>query len=1031
MPGNDEKLSRSFAWMNATQFFGALNDNVFRLLVVFFLLELMGDQQRTTIIAATTILFVLPFLFFSQAAGALADRFSKRAIIVLAKFLEMGVMLAGCAVLLLGLPQILYAVVFMMSAQSALFGPSKYGIIPELVRPDQLSRANGLVVGATYLAIILGVFLPSFLLLQVMPGSFLGVAFFSLGVAAIGVLTGLRIDKTPAQASGKRVSPWFPVEIYRTLRASAKDPHLFLAIFADAYFPFIGGFVQQNILLYAREALGMDWIQSGYLFPVTAVGIGAGALLAGRLSGRNIEFGLIPMGALGLTASCLALHLVAPGVWQATIILFFGGVAGGLFIVPLDAFIQFRSPEKKRGEILACVSFLGFAGVGFSAGAIKAFDSLFGMSASQGFLAMGLLTGALSVAAIVMLPDFLVRFVVILISRIFYRVRVRNAGRLPFAGPALLVANHVTWVDSVLLGAATQRRIRYLLGREIYENRWMKPLFKLMGVIPVSPGDSPRRIAASLAKARAALDEGCLVCIFAEGAVTRNGNMHGFKSGFEHVVKGSSFPIIPVHIGGAWGSVFSYYYGRLVSRIPRLSPRRVVVTFGEPMPPGSSAFEVRLAVQELATGAFDALHPRGCSLARAFVGAARRNWFRPALSDASRGSLNFGRALAEALALSSKLKRRLAGERIVGVFLGASVRGALANIALILLGKVPVNLDGAFSGETPGSAVLRSGDGVIISSREVMRETGNGPASRILGGSNVIFLEDAAAGVSTRERLASFLKAVFCPTRLLGPGTRLRGDETAAASISAPETGEPQLVMLSHRNIMSNIESVGMLCRFSRNDRMCAALTFSDPVGLTCTLWYPLSGGFPVHYHSEPAGVDEIAEMVRARRPTVLATTPGLLLSHVRHTKGGDLASLRCALAGGEIPDAWDSVADSFERKFRVFPMAGYAAAEFSGFATLSVPDALIDKVAQKGNKTGSMGHPVPGVAVKTVNARTGETMPAGEPGMLVVKGPGVITGNTRMPEAAAEAVRDGWRATGETATIDTDGFVFRVESHT
>ena len=390
----------SLKWLNVTQFLGALNDNVFKLLVIFFLVHILGEERRAEVIAMASGIFVLPFLLFSQAAGVLADRISKKQVILIAKGLEVVVMLLGLAAVGLRTPLGLYGVIFLMSTQSALFGPAKYGIVPELVKPENLSRANSLLVGFTYLAIIIGTFLPTFLLLSVFDGSFYALALFCVVVAAGGLTAALRISYTPAAGSEKRFSPWFVLEIGRTLRSISRDGELLLAVIGAAYFLFLGGFMQQNLLLYGREILGLSLVRSGYLFPVAAIGIGLGALITGRLSGRTIGFGVVPIGAAGLTLGCLALGLVPPRIGAVIGLIFIVGVSAGLYIVPLNAFIQFRSPNRSRGQVLACTSFLSFSGVALSAAALVLLTRTCGLSAEENFVVIGVLTGVLAILAL-------------------------------------------------------------------------------------------------------------------------------------------------------------------------------------------------------------------------------------------------------------------------------------------------------------------------------------------------------------------------------------------------------------------------------------------------------------------------------------------------------------------------------------------------------------------------------------------------------------------------------------------------------
>ncbi|MDD4872039.1 MAG: MFS transporter, partial [Kiritimatiellae bacterium] len=416
-----QKLSRSFAWLNVTQFLGALNDNVFKLMLIYLLVNVMGEEHRTGIVALAFGLFVVPFLLFSHAAGVLADRISKRTIIVTVKFIEVAIMLMGCVAVLTQNSIGLFSILFLLGCHSTLFSPSKFGIIPELVPIEKLSIANSFIEGLTYIAIIIGTFLPSFFL-KALGGTSFGLVCLCFCLACVGVVTSFGVEKTPAAGSSKKFSPWFLLEIFKTLKETSKDRHLFLAITGAAYFLFLGAFIQQDVLLYGQDCLGMDIEESGYLFPVAALGIGAGALLAGKLSGRNIEFGIVPIGALGLTMACVTLGLMPPSLKGTLVLITFIGVCCGLFIVPLNAFIQYRSPADRRGEILACTNFLSFLGVALSAGIFMLLNGVLGLTAGQCFVTVGVMTGILAAIAIVVLPDFLIRCVTVIITKCFYRI---------------------------------------------------------------------------------------------------------------------------------------------------------------------------------------------------------------------------------------------------------------------------------------------------------------------------------------------------------------------------------------------------------------------------------------------------------------------------------------------------------------------------------------------------------------------------------------------------------------------------------
>lgn len=402
------KLGTGFGWLNATQFLGALNDNIFKLLIILFLIAAQGQSQASNVTALAGAVFVVPFLLFTALAGKFADRFSKRNIVVWTKLAEVAIMAIGCATFIFESIVGLYVVLFLMAAQSAFFAPSKYGIVPELVKTEQLSQANGVLEAMTYLAIVIGMALGPFLS-QVTGGRFALTAAFCITVAVVGLAVSLLIPRTPAMGVIRPVSLFFVLDIWRTLKDIRRNRDLFLAVIASAYFLLIGGFIYSNLIPYGIKHLGFNETQSGYLFVMAAVGIGSGAFWAGRLSGRNVEFGIVPLGAIGLTVSAAGLGVI-PGLYTTLVLVFVMGVSAGLFIVPIHAFIQLRSPANRRGEILAASTFLGWIGVLLASGLIYCFTSIWGLSAGQVFMVLGVMTLAPTIVTIILLPDFLVRF---------------------------------------------------------------------------------------------------------------------------------------------------------------------------------------------------------------------------------------------------------------------------------------------------------------------------------------------------------------------------------------------------------------------------------------------------------------------------------------------------------------------------------------------------------------------------------------------------------------------------------------------
>ncbi|MEI6809412.1 MAG: AMP-binding protein, partial [bacterium] len=604
------------------------------------------------------------------------------------------------------------------------------------------------------------------------------------------------------------------------------------------------------------------------------------------------------------------------------------------------------------------------------------------------------------------------------ITRVVYRIRVTGLENVPVNGPAMLLPNHVTLVDSILLAFTLKRRIRFVMFRDIYErSRLLKPILKLMQVIPISGNDSPRQLVAALNIARKALDDGQLVCIFPEGQLTRTGNLSPFKAGFQHVLRRSSYPIIPVYIGGAWGSIFSYAHGKPMTAIPQRLPYPVDIIYGRPMPSDSAPHVVRLAISELASEWYQMKKHKCLSMGELFARSARRNWFRPALSDTTGKDLTFGRTLIAATALANALEPLLRGQQRIGLVFPASVGGALSNYAVTILGKVTVNLNFTAGPDAINSAVSQCGINTVITSKRFIEhmQTFKVPCK-------MIFLEDVLPGITARAKFIALLKALFWPARRFAGTSTFKPDNILTILFSSGATAEPKGILLSHYNIISNTESFGTILRFTHADSMCAALPFFHSFGFTCTLWFPIIAGFRVVHHSNPLEGDKIAQLIRENKSTVLLATPTFLLTYIRRTRAEEFASLRTVITGAE--KLRQHTAESFKAKFNLIPLEGYGVTELSPAVSVNVQDIDIGGVYQCGTKSGTIGQAIPGVSVKVVGFDGTTPLPPDREGLLLVKGPNVMQGYLNRPDMTAEVIRNGWYETGDIAKIDDDGFI-------
>jgi len=590
---------RGFWCLFVTQFQGAFSDNVLKNLVVFMILGLnvpLAEQHKIGELVGA--LFSLPFILFSMAGGVLADRFSKRTISIGVKIFEVFVMLFVLAGLFLNQMPMLLGAVFLMGTHSAFFGPSKYGLLPELLPEKKLSWGNGLLELGTFTAIIFGTVAAAFFAKK-----FHGEQFWSgiilIALAIFGLTTSLGISRVPAADPSRKFRDDLIGQIVEQLRAIRKDRPLVLAFLGNTYFNFIGALLLLNLFFFGANVLHVDETKIGILNVALALGIGLGSVAAGFLSGGKIEYGLVPLGAFGLSIFSALLASPQFSLHGDLVLLALLGFFSGFFIVPVAALLQHRPDKARKGEMLATANLLSFVGVFLASGTYYLLADVAQCSPRQIFLFGGILTFVGAIYALVLLPDALVRFILWIVTRTIYRIRVEGRDNIPEKGGALFVCNHVSFVDAPLLMAATDRKIHFIMDKSYYELWWIKPFGGILGLIPIAANFGPRELLKSLQTASDTIRAGEVVCIFAEGKITRTGGMNEFQRGSGRIMKNVDAPVVPIALVGVWGSIFSYERGKFFWKWPHRVFYPVTVRFGNPLPPAATTEEIHAAVEEL------------------------------------------------------------------------------------------------------------------------------------------------------------------------------------------------------------------------------------------------------------------------------------------------------------------------------------------------------------------------------------------------------------------------------------------------
>jgi acyl-[acyl-carrier-protein]-phospholipid O-acyltransferase / long-chain-fatty-acid--[acyl-carrier-protein] ligase len=600
-----------------------------------------------------------------------------------------------------------------------------------------------------------------------------------------------------------------------------------------------------------------------------------------------------------------------------------------------------------------------------------------------------------------------------------YRIKVLGHQNIPAHGGALLVPNHMSFVDVLLLLAASPRPIRFLMFQELYDLWLIRPFARMMGAIPIA-NVRPRETIRSLRIASDAVRQGELVCIFAEGEMSRTGQMLPFHRGMERIMKGVDAPIIPVNLHGVWGSIFSFERNRFVWKIPRRVPYPVTVSFGRPLPPHSSAADVRRAVQDLGTAAFEADKNPRRTLDRALVRSARRYPWRFAMADARTPGMNFGSMLMKTIYVARRLRPYWKDQPMVGMLLPPSVGGALTNYAASLLGALPVNLNYTASNEVIASCARQCNLQTVVTSKAFLEKMPN-----IEVPTRPLFLEDVLAGPETSEKIVALLMAWLLPFALLKRALGAKSfhtDDLATVIFSSGSTGDPKGVMLTHNNIIANIRQMTQVFLLGGDDKILGILPFFHAFGFTVGLWLPGVHTVGVVFHPNPLDAQIIGELVEKYRITFLIATPSFLQAYMRRCTPQQFASLQTVLAGAEkLPDR---VAAAFEQTYGVKPLEGYGCTECAPVVAVNVHDYRAPGFRQIGARRGTIGHPLPGVSVRVVDPDTFAPMPPNQNGMLLVRGPNLMQGYLNRPDRTREAMHDGWYITGDIACVDDDGFI-------
>ncbi|XLZ70392.1 MFS transporter [Massilia sp. SR12] len=603
---------RRFAPFFWTQFLGAFNDNLFKTALV---VALAFDAKNWTDLSPSLVtnlvpgLFILPYVFFSASAGQIAEKLEKGSLARIIKWLEIGIMAVAALGWFTHNLWLLMFAILGMGTHSTMFGPVKYAYMPQHLKPEELTGGNGIVEMGTFVGILLGQVFGAVIVAQ-QPNGVTWLAAATVFFAVLGLVTAYGIPHTPAPQPGLKIN-WNPfTESIRNLRFSAGNRSVFLSMLGNSWFWFYGAIVLAQFPVYAKDYLKGDDSVFVLLLTMFSLGIGAGSLLCEKLSGRKVEIGLVPFGSIGLTVFGIDLYLASqgystpgqvnfasmvmqPGAWRIIFDVVMIGVFGGFFIVPLFAMIQLRADPQHLSRTIAGMNIMNALFMVVATGvAILLLKQ--GFTIPELFLATAIMNGLVAVYIFSLVPEFLLRFLAWILIHTVHKVKTVDADRIPEEGGAVLVCNHVSYVDALVIVAASPRPIRFVMDHRIFKTPFVGWIFRTAKAIPIAPAkEDPWLMEKAFVDIAQALHEGELVCIFPEGKLTRDGEMSEFKGGIKKIVERSHVPVIPMALRGLWGHLLSRSEDNLLERAFRKGFRsQLSLAVGQPVAPADVSPEL-------------------------------------------------------------------------------------------------------------------------------------------------------------------------------------------------------------------------------------------------------------------------------------------------------------------------------------------------------------------------------------------------------------------------------------------------------
>lgn len=1030
-------------------FLNAFTDLGHKIIIQNTIFKVYDGSEQIILTAIVNGLILLPFILLFSPAGFISDKYKKDKVMQISAIFAVVVTFLITLSYYFGWFWVSFFLTFLLAAQSALYSPAKYGYIKELLGTSNIATGNAAVQSVTIVAILGGMFVYSIgfesllhdttneatILKDIAP---LGIFLF------IGSLLELYLAYRLPNKTIELSNQEFTLSSYlkgkylqKNIKLIKRNEIILLSIIGLSIFWAISQVVLAVFPAYIKEHLAItNVVVIQGLMAVSAIGIIIGSLIASRISKNYIEIGMVPVGSIGVFITIVLIPYLNE-ITMSGINFFFFGVFGGLLIVPLNSLIQYHASNKRLGLILSGNNFVQNIFM-FSFLVLTVGFSFIDISSVEIFYLLAFVAFGSAIYTMYKLPQSLVKLFVSLFFSIKYKLIVEGIENIPQNRGALLLGNHISWLDWAFVQMASPRAIRFVMERSIYEKKLFKPFLDFFKVIPISTSGGRK----SLDEVARCLNNGEIVCVFPEGTISRSGHLGEFKRGFEiataHVENGV---IIPFYLSGLWGTKWSRSNINFKEIKENKYKKDVIVSFGKPMDIKTTAVQVKKKVFELSSDSWKKYIDGFSNIDTILIDTVKRNGSSIALVDSSGEEFSYTKMMTMSIFFRNLIRQHM--EQNIGLLLPTTSIGAILNVATLLAGKTVVNLNYTASKDSIMYGIEEAGIKNIYTSRkfcEKLKDRGIA-IDEILENVNVIFLEDIKKNSSKLQIIPILLRfgfIKFAPTFLVQIvyGSKNNLDTIGAILFSSGSEGNPKGVMLSHRNLLTNVKQISEMLNITENEVFLGSLPIFHAFGLTVTTLLPLIEGIKLVCHPDPTDGFGIGKAVAKNRVTFMCATSTFIRLYLKNKKLTPLMfeSLNMVFSGAEKLNP--IVADEFKQKFGVGVYEGYGATECSPVISANIPDNLDINYwqIQVGQKRGTIGMPLPGCAIKIIDPLTLEELDVEEDGLIIVTGPNVMVGYLNNEEKTNDVLVniDGkiWYKTGDKGHIDEDGFITIVDRY-